>query len=185
MAEENIQETTPEEKEKVNKFIQWFKDHPKTVFWVRFVLWVLFAVAGPVGFIIWRFELFTNVHTSFGGWGIIAIIIIVAFIISLLNYIKQGLAKYTFVGQCITGLCKVILPLVTLLIIVVSIKDNVSAFIQALGCTIAFESIGIIVNPMPKWIATHLTQEQQDKLNGLGDVLWDKYFSRKDKEDKK
>lgn len=154
----------------------------KQVFWLRFVGWVLFAAILPVAFIIWRFNLFTERSPlALSGWGFMAIVIIALFIISLLKYVRAGL-PYSLFSQCVTGFCKVILPLVIFYAVLYCIQQNLGIFLQALGCVILCELVAIPLNPMPKWIHDNVKEEDQKKFDSMTDVLWDKFFSRKDKE---
>lgn len=155
---------------------------PRQLFWTRFALWVLFALVAPVAFIAWRFELFKGNHVSISGWGFLAIVIIAVFIISLLRYVKKGL-PFSFMSQCISGLCKVILPLVCLYAILYCIQQNLQAFLQALGCVILCELVAIPLNPMPQWMHDNLEEKDREKIESMSDIIWDKFFSRKDKEE--
>lgn len=152
----------------------------KKIFWVRLIAWITFAVILPVLFIIFRFEVFGAQKTTIGFWGLVVICIILTFIISMLNYVVKAM-PYSMVAQCINGLIKLILPLVIILIISIAIKNAIEVFIQALGVVIACEAVAIPMNPMPKWIHEHLSEEQQKKISNGMDLLWDKFFTRKEK----
>jgi len=81
-----------------------FEEHQRLVFWTRFALWTIFACVLPFIFIVWRFELFHTISKiRIGGWGLIAIVIVIAFFLSVVKYIKLALkAKYSF-GVFISG----------------------------------------------------------------------------------
>ena len=56
------------------------KKEETTAFWVKFAFWCAFALVIPVGFIVWRFDLFRTISpVQFGGWGVLATIIIAVF----------------------------------------------------------------------------------------------------------
>ena len=94
--------TTTETKEETKKLT------PKQIFAIRMVCWVLCALIIPVAFIIFRYDLFTKISkVQFGGWGMIAILIIFTFVIVLGNYLKKGFKKYSMVGQIINGAVKI------------------------------------------------------------------------------
>ncbi len=154
----------------------------RKIFWARFIGWVTFAAILPVLFIIFRFEVFGGHHVAIGFWGYVVIAIILAFIISVLRYVCKAM-PYSMAAQCISGLGRVILPLVIIFVIVWAIRDSLDTFLQALGVVIACEAVAIPINPMPKWIKEHLTEEQQKRISSLSDIVWDKYFSRKKDEE--
>lgn len=151
---------------------------PKQIFWIRFVFWAVFACILPAAFIVYRFDLFSGNKASIGGWGIFAILIVAVFIISLLNYIRKGL-PYSMTSQCIKGFCKVILPLLAVLLIVWCIRNNLDAFIQSIGCVIVCETIAVPINPMPKWIHDNMSEEEQKKFENITDIVFDKWFEKK------
>lgn len=150
----------------------------KQVFWIRFVCWSIFACIVPVVFIIWRYDLFTKITAiQFGGWGMLAIIIVATFLIVLANYIKKAFSKRSMTKQIISGICKVVLPLLTLLLVLYSIRNNIDLFLQALGCVIISESIAIPINPMPKRV--------YEESKGATEDAIDYFFQRYDEKNKK
>ena len=175
-----------EEQEKKKQSLTEFIDsHPKTVFAVRFGFWVLFAVGLPAAFLIWRFQLFSNQSKmTFGGWGIIFIILVAAFVIVLVRYIRQiAASKSVFISQCISGICKVIIPLVALLMMCKMLVNELEMFIQFLGCTIVCELVAIPMNPMPELVAKSQKDVEESKKKDTIDYFLDKFFSRKDKDE--
>lgn len=183
------EEQEPEKKSKLEKASEWSNNHPRVVFWLRFCFWALFACVLPFIFIVWRFKLFQPItQIQIGGWGIIAIIIVAVFALAIIRYIRLALsAKYSFIAQCLTGLCKVILPLVVVWVVVYSIKSNVDLFLQVMGVVIACEAIAIPINPLPKWAyeSQKNVREEERKdtidymLSGLDGIL----SKKKDKEE--
>ena len=166
--------------EEVKKQSWWEKNK---VFLARLVTWICFAVIIPVLFIIFRFDIFhKESHVALGFWGFFALAIIIVFIISMLRYVCKAL-PFSMAAQCISGFAKVILPLGVLWIVAWVLKNNLDVFLQSLGVVIASEAIAIPINPMPKWIHEHLTEEQQKKISNGFDLLWDKYFARKNKDE--
>lgn len=121
-------------------------------FWLMFAVWSAFSCIAPVAFIVWRYDLFTKVsRIQFGGWGLVAIVIMAVFAYTVLKYVRQGMAKWSMTKQVITGIMKVIVPLLALFFAVKAIQDSIDAFLQALGVVIACEAIAIPLNPLPKW----------------------------------
>lgn len=162
---------------------EWIEEHPKTVFWTRLVAWFAFSAALPFAFIAWRYEIFSkSTKISLTGWGMIAVIIVIAFGITLLKYIYKGL-KPGLLKQCIFGATAIILPLVILYALINSIEGSIKLFKQALGCTILCEAIGIPINPLPAWLEKRREEQGIEKAEGLSDIFWDKFFKKKKEEE--
>ena len=173
-----------EEQNKKKSLSEIIEEHPKTVFFVRFVGWCLFSAVLPFLFIAWRYGIFTkNPVIKLTGWGFIGIIIVVVFVITLLSYLYKGMKPGLF-KQCVSGFFRIILPLVILLLLVTSIEDSVKLFKQALGCVILCEIIGIPLNPLPAWLEERKKQQQDERVESMSDLFWDKFFNKKDKGDK-
>ena len=134
--------------------LNFIQKHPRVIFWFRFVAWVLFGAVLPFLFIAFSFNIFKKMSAfSLSGWGIIAIIIIAAFIIRLVKYLRKGFSKKSvFAKQCIDGICQVIIPLIALYALIKISVTNLQLFLQALGCVILCELIAIPLNPMPAWV---------------------------------
>ena len=122
---------------------------------------------------------------SISGWGLFAILIVAFFVLGLLRYVKLGLKiKNVFVTQCISGFCRIILPLTCAYVLITGMKENLDAFLQALGCIILCELIAIPVNPMPKWVLDQQKDVAADERKDTVDYLLDGFFRRKKEEDK-
>lgn len=174
------------EEDKKNSLIKFVVEHPKTVFAIRLVLFVLFAVIIPVLFITYRYDLFKpSSGTSLTGWGILVIIIIGVFFLSVIKILQRGLrVKHVFAAQCISGVCKVIIPLLVLFIILKGISSNVDSFLQVLGCTILCEMFAIPINPLPKWVFDQQKELRAEERKNTVDYLVDSFFSKKKESDK-
>ena len=133
------------EEEEKKSLGTWLEEHPKTVFWSRFALWLTFAGILPFVFIVWRFKLFHAItKMQFGGWGIIAVLIAAIVILVVLKYIRLALkAKYSLIGQCLSGFCKVILPLLLCFAVFKATEDNIHLMLQVLGCITVCEAVAI------------------------------------------
>lgn len=155
----------------------------KIIFLVRFVLFVIFACILPFSFIAWRFGLFSQSQgekVALTGWGVIAIIIVMVFIIYTLRMLKQG-QPYSMFTQICSGLIKVIMPLTICLLLLKAIRENIDSMIQALTWTIICEMFAIVINPLPKWVE----ENHIDKENLKADTLISKFgawWKEKDKE---
>lgn len=160
-------------------------EHPKTVFWTRFVSWAMFACVLPFIFIVWRFKLFGKISSiQIGGWGIIAIIIVAVFIFSIIRYIKLAFrGRYSLVGQILSGICKIILPLVVFMIILTALKNSIDIMLQVLGCVVACEIIAIPLNPLPKWAHDMQKETRDSEKKDTVDYLLTEFFKKKKEND--
>jgi len=149
-------------------------------FWIRMALYVIFGLILPCAFIIWRCDLFGGKPVTLGFWGFIVILIVTLFSTSCLRWLRKGL-KFCMIKQVIDGFIKIILPLTTVLLFVVVIKDNVDLIIQCLGCIIACELVAIPLNPICQWYY----KSKGEEMEGVMDMAIDKYFTRKKEEEKK
>lgn len=167
-----------------NRFAVWCKEHPKAVFAARFSLWAIFAAALPFAFIAYRYGIFSvKSKIEVSGWGIIAIIIMVVFLLTLVSYLYKGL-KPGIVKQCVLGIVKVVVPLIILYLIVTGIEKDISAFKQALCCVMICETVAIPLNPFPAWLEKRKQEQGKEKLETVTDALWDKFFEKKEKSGK-
>ena len=159
--------------------LEWYREHPKTVFSIRFALWALFAAILPFVFIALRYGIFTNKsQIELSGWGGIAVLMGVVFLITWFKYLYQGLKPGLF-KQCVIGFVGVILPLLILFLLIESIKSNINFFQQALGCVIICEAVGIPLNPFPTWVEKRKAEIGQEKIESASDVIWNKFFEKK------
>lgn len=141
----------------------------KTIFLIRFIAFVIFACALPFAFIAWRFGLFSQSQGSgvaLSGWGVVAIIVVLIFAIYVLRMLKLG-QPFSLFSQIVSGLVKVILPLVICLLVLRAMKNNIDAMIQALTCTIICEMVAIVVNPLPKWVEDNHIERESLKVSAL------------------
>ena len=162
----------------------WLGEHPKSVFWTRFLLWFIFACGLPFAFIIWRFKLYETISSiQLGGWGIVAIIIAAVFALTVIKYVKIALnARYSMLGQCLGGACKILLPLLVFLAILYSIRDNINVMIQVLTIIIISEAIGIPLNPLPKWAYEMQKDVRVEERKETIDYMVDRFLTRQDVE---
>ena len=90
----------------------------------------------------------------------------------LISFYLEGMkTKYSIWKQIITGVSKLILPLLTLLVLLVWLKDNIGLLIETLAVLIPCELIAIIINPLPKWCF-------YNNVEGIGEIA-DRIFAKK------
>lgn len=146
----------------------------KRKFWALFSAWSLFACVLPVAFIAWRYDLFTKISSvQFGGWGMIAVLIIAVFAIVCFKYVSKGLIKWSMTKQVVSGACKIVVPLLALYFVLYSISSSIALFLEALKVVIACEAIAIPINPFPKWV--------YESTMGTTDSALEYLFERHDK----
>ena len=178
------EEELEEQKEK-KTLAGWIEEHPKSVFITRAISWAVFAAGLPFAFIAWRYGIFKDQNSiAISGWGLLGIIILIVFFITLANYIRKGLEPGMF-KQCASGFCKVILPLLAVLLIVQGIKSDIELFEKALGVTIVCEIVAIPINPFPEWLAKRQKDLKLEEQEGMFEGLWNKYFDKKKIEEEK
>ena len=139
----------------------------KKIFLARLILFTIFACVLPFSFIAWRYHIFTTLNSiSLSGWGIIAIVIALVFIVYVARMLKRGM-PYSMLTQCIGGLLKVTLPLIILYVVVNAIKNQSEIFLQALLVVIISETIAIPINPFPKWLNDNQIKKEDSYFEKL------------------
>ena len=161
---------------------EWIQAHPKSVFAMRAITWAIFAGGLPFAFIAWRYGIFKSQNTiAISGWGVIAIVIL-AFLFTIINYVRRGLKPGLF-KQCVSGFCKVILPLLAVLLIADGIKEDIALFEKALIVTITCELIAIPINPFPEWLEKRRKEQNLEEQEGYFEAMWKKFFDKKKEND--
>ena len=164
---------------------EWLDNHPKSVFITRAVMWAIFAAGLPFAFIAWRYGIFKEqTAIALNGWGVLGIVILIVFFITLAGYIRKGI-KPGYFKQCASGFCKVVLPLLAILLILEGIKSDIELFEKALCVTIVCELVAIPINPFPQWLEERRKEQNLEEQEGVAEVLWNKFFDKKKEEEKK
>jgi len=160
---ENNQKPEISESENKNKKMS------KKEFALRMVLFTIFGLVLPFGFVVYRYGLFKDTHTTLTGIGLFAVIIAFVFIKHVLNMYKKA-NEHTMTAQIISGYSKVIIPLLILLYFVVKMSGDIETFIQSLECVIVCELIAIPIDPLPVW-----AYQRNIELTGISlKKIWDK-----------
>jgi hypothetical protein len=144
----------------------------RALFWTRFGIYVLFQIVVPITFLVWRFKLFQKISTvSIGGWGIVVIILVTAFFVSMIKYVKKGL-PFSFLTQCLNGIMKTIIPLIAVAFILNWLKGSINELSQFVIVYILCQIVAIPANPFPKWVHDNNLQQEENKtrrfLENLG-----------------
>lgn len=174
-------EETVGKREEKKSAVEWLKEHPKSVFWSRLISWATFCCFLPFVFIVWRFQLFHKVERiQIGGWGIIGIVIVAVFVYTVIRYVRLAFsARYSFIVQILNGVCKVIIPLLAVLIIIYNVRNNINLMLQVLGCIVICEAIAIPLNPLPQWAYECQKNVRVEERKEAFDYLVDTLFNKK------
>ena len=136
----------------------------KKEFWIRFAIYALFGGLLPALFLIIRFDLFyENSSISTTGWGMVCIILLCAFLLTLSKSIKKGL-PYSLWVQIINGVTKILIPVLGAILIIYFLQDSVKELLQFLIVVFVCELVAIPVNPFPKWIHINKLNEKEESL---------------------
>ena len=158
-----------------------FLTHPRTLFWVRMILWLAIGCAVPVIVFASKFGLFTtNVpevdelgnaigtpNVSLNGWGIISCLIVGGTLIHILQELAAVNTGYSLLKQCYIGFSKLI-PFVIVLAACHFLSGAMSQVIYCLTIYVICRAISIPIDPLPKWRYDKLgTEDYSDALNFL------------------
>lgn len=143
----------------------------RKIFWIRMLIYVLFGGVAPALFLIWRFDLFSEINSiSIGGWGVVCILFLGFFFLALLKKVKEGL-PFSFGAQCINGVCKIILPILIALLIVYAMQNCIKELIQFLIVVLVCEIIAVPANPLPQWKHDNGIKEEEGKMRKIAESL--------------
>lgn len=151
----------------------------KKKFTIKLILFLFFSIIVPCAYITIRFNLFTS-KNAISLWGIIIICLIFLTISVLIKYYLAGMkTKWSYLKQLLEGFCKIILPIIVILVITIFLKmklqwlcDNMNLFIEVLIVILASEIIAVVINPLSKWAFDNNVQgliEITDKIIKKGE----------------
>ena len=128
----------------------------KAEFWIRFVLWIAFAIVAPVAYIAIAYGLFapqeanSSGSIALSGWGVTALIFVAIMILFVINSVKKSLPYASMARQCLDGIFFLV-PLLVVILILHVVKGNIDQFENFLIFTFFAELIAVPINPMRKW----------------------------------
>lgn len=148
------------------------KQHKRLIFWIRLIGFILIGGLIPFIYLVIRFNLFSKLSTlNIGGWGIIAIIFIAVFIITMLKIVKKGM-QFSFATKCINGIIKVIMPLGIFLVIIYFMKDYIDELFNFIVIVLCCEMIAIPLNPLPEWANQSKENKEEKKFVKFAKSFW-------------
>lgn len=143
------------------------KKMSKKEFWSRFSSYVVFGAILPFTFLAWRFNLFSKVNKlSIGGWGVLGIIVVAAFFISMIKAIKKGL-PYSYGVQVLGVIAKISIPILLAFSFAYLFQDIMTELTQFLGVLFICETIAGFVNPLPQWAHENKIKEEENNLKTM------------------
>lgn len=152
------------------------KNHPKLIFAIRLIVFLLASVFAPCIYLIIEFNLFQAKTTvQIGLWGIICFIICASVGTVMLKYYLAGMKhKHSFTKQIVVLFLKVVLPVLIAILVLTWLKDNISQVIKFLWVLLPCEVVGGVVNPLPKWAV-------ENEIEGITDSIDKLLGSREDR----
>ena len=142
------------------------------IFWTRFFIYIVFGLVIPISFLIWRFDLFSSTNKiKFGGWGILAIILMAIFMINLSKQTEEcfenGIEK-----QIIRAIRKVFIPLLSVTLCLWAVSDFINELIQFFIVITMCETIASMVNPMFDLAKEHKEGRIENKMIKMAKIFW-------------
>lgn len=150
------------------------KKKERNIFITRVVLFSIFACVLPFVFIGWRYDIFRvnnkiSPRVSLTGWGFLAILIVFFFVRYCMNILKHSI-PFSMTHQFLSGIIKIIMPLLLLLFVINALENSIAFFKQALIVTIICEGVAIPLNPFPKF----MHDKGIEHIEGLTDIVINK-----------
>lgn len=154
-------------------------NHPKLIFAIRLIVFLLASVFAPCIYLIIEFNLFSTKTTmQIGLWGIICFIICACVGTVMLKYYLAGMKhKHSFTKQIVVLFLKVVLPILIAILVLSWLKDNIAQVVKFLWVLLPCEIVGGVVNPLPKWAI-------ENEVEGIADSI-DKLLDRRENNSKR
>lgn len=161
MEEEKIQ-LKKQQKEKTRNFV------------LRLIGYILFGLVLPMGYLIWRFKLFSQTSKlNLGGWGIVLIIFTAVFFAKLIKQsidtIESEVAK-----QCLNAIRKVFIPLLAVTLCLYSVGNAWEDLIKFFMILTICEPIAYVLNPFPTFLRQKEEEGAENKITKIIELFWDK-----------
>lgn len=122
----------------------------KKLFIIRLVLFIAFLLVPPI-YLIFRYNLFHKVSKlTFGGWGIMAIILLAIGVFLFLRYLVKG-KQYAYWKQVVKAVLYVIVPCFAIYFIIYLSKDYLERLLELIIIFMASYFLALLVNPLPQY----------------------------------
>ena len=123
-------------------------------FWIRFGVWIFFAVIVPFTYIAVAYGIFEAKETTLSGWGVVALIFVIAMLMYIVKQAKAGLPRGSMARQCIDGYMA-LMPILGMAILINALKKSMDEFERFLVIMLLCEAVAVPINPMPRWGLEH------------------------------
>lgn len=127
------------------------KKHPKTLFTLRLIGFILIGIIGPLLIIYSQYQMFSpRVPNSIKihGWGIVAAIVLFGGLYYIISSLAQAFSNYA-VRQIMSGISKIIVPLLIAYLLAGTIAANIDKIRIILLGSLICQAIAIPLNPIP------------------------------------
>ena len=162
--QENQNQASDEEKKKIKR--------KRQIFWTRFAFYIAIGLFIPVGFLIWRFQLFQSAsHLNFGGWGVVAVLFTSIFLMVLSKQAVSSIESQ-IVKQAINAIRKIFLPLFAITMCLYAVKNFIDELIQFFVIITICEPIAYVINPFPEIVKEHEKDREKNKLVKFAEIFW-------------
>lgn len=141
-------------------------------FLLRMVLYLGFGLIAPMGYLIWKFELFSQTSAmKIGGWGIVLVIFTSVFMAKL---IKQSVdaVDSVFAKQCLNSVRKVFIPLLAVTLCLYSVRNAWENLIEFFMVLTVCEPIAYVANPFPALLKDKFELKEKAKISNIIDLFW-------------
>lgn len=136
----------------------------KIVFIIRALLWLYFSLFLPIYVITKNYDLVKPNPFKYTGWAIICSIFLVISISAIFGYIIQSL-KYSIYIQILSGIKKILIPIIVMLLICTIIDKNIDKIMNILKICLISEAVAIPINPFPKWVYERKIKKFKEEIN--------------------
>ncbi len=121
------------------------------IFIIRSILWVFFCLLIPIYVIANNYKLTNDSPSKYTVWALIIGVLLFIFFSVVLGYVLK-LLEFSMLHQVLSGVKKVILPLLIIYISITAIVDSADVLKHVLKWIIFSEVIAIPINPFPNQI---------------------------------
>lgn len=156
------------------------KEHPRLVFWIRLISWILVGCVTPIVIFAIKFGLFTvtgpsvdslgnpipTTDISINGWGIIACAILGSYITNIVKEVADSTVGYSFVKQIWKGIADTI-PLIVIFAICYFLSGVIEQAMFCLATVIICKLAATPINPLPKWKWEKRGKEEYEQMSEL------------------
>lgn len=133
----------------------------------RLVIWIGCTFVCPIVFILQKFQVFEKVEgvekIKFNGWFIVIGLIVAIGVFYVLKYVLSAMT-YNYISQLLSGFIHLILWLILIRLGIDLIVKFQEQFKYILNMSIITCSIGVAINPLPRW---SYNRKNKDIANAL------------------